>query len=138
ALQPEDVRERARASVSLLRKGIYRPGAVRARVSRMDPDAFLAWSSRVVLSDKRSRSDGRDERRDGILRSAQELLAEHGYGGTSAEAIAAEAGVAKGLILHHLGSKAGLYLAAVADATARISQAFFEAEESAASDLFDR
>lgn len=138
ALQPEDVRERARASVSLLRKGIYRPGAVRARVSRMDPEAFLAWSSRVVLSEKRSRLEGTDERRDRILRAAQKLFAEHGYDGTSAEAIAAEAGVAKGLIFHHFGSKAGLYLAAVADATARISQAFFEAEESAASDLFDR
>lgn len=154
ALQPEAVLGRVRAYISMLRKGIYRPGAVRARKASIDPEAFLAWSSRFVLSrggtgrpdggkgpssDSGDRAQGsRDQKRDRILRAAQELFAERGYDGTSAEAVARQAGVAKGLIFHHFGSKARLYLAAVADATTRISKAFFEAEAPPTSDLLDR
>ena len=80
----------------------------------------------------------RDDRRERILLAAGELFAERGYEATSAEAIASRAGVAKGLVFHHFGSKAGLYLAAFTDAVARISAEFFQDAEPTSPDLFER
>src|SRR5690606_40169735 len=62
-----------------------------------------------------------DQRRQRILQAAQQLFAERDYEGVSVEAVAERAGVAKSLVFHHFGSKGELYLAAVADAAARIS-----------------
>lgn len=134
SLNPEEVRERARAVISLLQRGIYRPGAsAHGQSVTLDPSAFLATSSLLAPS-----AEMGDQRRDRILHAAQKLFADRGYDGTSAEAIAEEAGVAKGLVFHHFGSKAELYLAAVADAATRVSKVFFEDGEPPASDLFER
>ena len=54
-----------------------------------------------------------DERRRQILSAAQRLFRERHYGAVSAEEIAAEAGVARGLINHYFGTKRDLYLEVV-------------------------
>ena len=130
----ETVRQRARALARLLRQGIYRPG-VRAAPSpvSVDPGPLIAAIERLAPVNASG-----DERRERILRAAQELFAERGYDGAPAEAIAARAGVAKGLIFHHFGSKDQLYLAAVADAVARLHRMFFEQEGAPDPDLFQR
>ncbi len=51
-------------------------------------------------------------KRDAIVAVAIRAFAEHGYEGARVEAIAAEAGVAKGSVFAHFDSKAGLFLAA--------------------------
>ena len=133
-IAPEVVRQRARALARLLRQGIYRPGAkASASPVSVDPRPLIATIERLAPINAAG-----DERRERILRAAQELFAERGFDGTPAEAIAARAGVAKGLIFHHFGSKEKLYLAAVADAAARLHQMFFEQEGAPDPDLFQR
>lgn len=51
-----------------------------------------------------------DERRQQIFRCAQKLFNEHPYGDVSTTDIAADAGVARGLINHYFGNKRELYL----------------------------
>jgi AcrR family transcriptional regulator len=51
-----------------------------------------------------------DERRRQILACARRLFSERHYGAVSTAEIAAEAGVARGLLHHYFGSKRGLYL----------------------------
>ena len=51
-------------------------------------------------------------KRERIVRVSMEQFAAHGYEGTTAEAIAAAAGVSKGAVFGYFGSKAGLFLAA--------------------------
>lgn len=132
---PEAVREQVRGVIDLLRWGIYQPGrsAAPQPPKAWDPAAFISLPARLVPSSKAP-----DQQRDRILHAAQRLFAARGYDGASAEAIAAEAGVAKGLIFHHFGSKAGLYLAAVGDAATRISAAFFQDLPAPDPDLFQR
>ena len=130
----EPARRRIGALVDLLRHGMYRPGVQAVAPSTpVDPKPFFAALERLAPV-----SAPADQRRERILRAAQELFAERGYDGASAEAIAARAGVAKGLIFHHFGSKADLYLAAVADAAARLSAVFFEREDGPEPDLLQR
>lgn len=134
-VEPEAVRHRARAAIELLKKGIYRPGAsARPLPVALDPGPFLALSTRLALS----AVSIEDQRRERILRAAQELFAERGYDGASAEVIAERADVAKGLVFHHFGSKADLYMAAVADALDRLSEAFFADVGPPPFDLFQR
>ncbi len=56
---------------------------------------------------------GRDERRERILSAARKLFSERGYGAVSTTGIAAEAGVARGLINHYFGTKRDLYVEVV-------------------------
>jgi len=131
---PEAMRNRVRTVTRLLRHGIYRPGArTSAQPVCIDTEPFLAALGRLAPV-----GGPADERRERILHAAQHLFAERGYEGTSAEAIAARAGVAKGLVFHYFGSKADLYLAAVADAAARLSAVFFAREDGPQPDLFQR
>ncbi|MDD9153425.1 TetR/AcrR family transcriptional regulator [Plantibacter flavus] len=55
----------------------------------------------------------RDRRRDAILDAAIRRFTEHGYGGTTIEAIAADAGVTKRTIYTWFGDLAGMLTAAV-------------------------
>lgn len=61
--------------------------------------------------DRRS-SDALAAKRGRLVAAAIEVFAEHGYAGARVEVIAARAGVAKGSVFAHFGSKAGLFLAA--------------------------
>jgi AcrR family transcriptional regulator len=54
-----------------------------------------------------------DERRRQILACARRLFSEHHYSAVSTADIAAEAGVARGLLHHYFGGKRGLYLEVV-------------------------
>lgn len=53
-------------------------------------------------------TDDDDPTAAAILAAAVEVLAEHGYHGTSVRDIAARAGVSPGAIYHHFGSKQGV------------------------------
>ena len=55
----------------------------------------------------------RDERRLQILSAARRLFSERGYSAVSTTEIAAEAGVARGLLNHYFGTKRGLYIEVV-------------------------
>ncbi len=54
-----------------------------------------------------------DVRREQILEVAQQMFSERNYAAVSMSQIAAEAGVARGLLHHHFGSKRDLYLEVV-------------------------
>jgi AcrR family transcriptional regulator len=56
---------------------------------------------------------GRDDRRRQILSAARRLFSERGYSAASTTEIAAEAGVARGLINHYFGTKHELYVEVV-------------------------
>ena len=55
----------------------------------------------------------RDERRSRILAAARRLFSERGFSAVSTTEIAAEAGVARGLINHYFGTKRELYIEVV-------------------------
>ena len=68
--------------------------------------------SEVEIGRAGSRVQRRRERTSrAILDAATRLFVQRGYGGTTVEAIAAEADVAVGSLYGHFGSKEGLYLA---------------------------
>lgn len=52
-----------------------------------------------------------------ILSAAEQLFARHGFAGTSAQAVAAAAGVSKAAVFHHFRSKESLYLEIVSAAS---------------------
>lgn len=54
------------------------------------------------------------------------------------EAVAARAGVAKGLVFHHFGSKADLYTVAVTDAARRVVDFILRSQDLDEPDLFQR
>jgi AcrR family transcriptional regulator len=54
-----------------------------------------------------------DERRRQLLEAARKLFSERHYGAVSLDEIAAEAGVARGLINHYFGTKRDLYVEVV-------------------------
>jgi AcrR family transcriptional regulator len=60
-------------------------------------------------------TDDRRTKRDAILASAARLFVEHGYGGASLRDIGRDAGADAALVIHHFGSKDGLFVAAMAD-----------------------
>jgi len=73
-----------------------------------------------------------------ILRAALTEFAQRGFEAASTNAIAAAAGVAKGLVFHHFGNKEGLYVAVFDDVVARVTEAVFAAEDPPPADLFAR
>lgn len=120
--------------LDLLRRGIYRP-AYRGKVigGRTPTPSGLA-----PRPGSPAPGEAGDHRRHRILQAALELFAAQGYDGTTADAIAARAGVAKGLIFHHFGTKAGLYVATVRRASEQIITCFFQDATPPAADLFQR
>jgi AcrR family transcriptional regulator len=59
----------------------------------------------------RSREEAKAEARTDIIEAAKRCFAEHGYGGTTNKMIAAEAGVAPGLLYYYFESKEQLFIA---------------------------
>jgi AcrR family transcriptional regulator len=59
-------------------------------------------------------------RSEQLLDVAERLFASHGYGSTSIERIAREAGVTRPVIYEHFGSKDGIYLACLRRARAQL------------------
>ena len=67
-----------------------------------------------------------DERPGEIIEAALDLFTRFGYAGTSVDAVAQAAGVTKGAVYHHFGSKEELLIAAVDE---RLRAAFARADE---------
>jgi TetR/AcrR family transcriptional regulator, cholesterol catabolism regulator len=59
-----------------------------------------------------------------LYESAIELIAEHGYAGTTVDEIVARAGVAKGTVYYHFKSKAELVTALLEDGLKRLATSF--------------
>lgn len=68
-----------------------------------------------------------------ILGAAMELFAERGFGSVPLSAIAERAGVSKANIFHHYGSKDGLYLAVMKQASDNTSRLLAEVTQGAGS-----
>lgn len=68
------------------------------------------------------RPSNREQRRQEILGAFARVLADHGFAGATVAAVAAEAGVAPGLIHHHFDSKAELSSGLLAELVARFRQ----------------
>jgi len=63
------------------------------------------------------------ERRSGIVRAAVEVFAQRGFGAATTAQIAAAAGVNEALLFRHLGSKRGLFRAAIDAAWVEVREA---------------
>lgn len=61
--------------------------------------------------------------RDALIQTARSLFGEHGYDGTSIEAILHTSGVARGALYHHFATKEELFGAVLDREVARIAQA---------------
>lgn len=83
-------------------------------------------------------SSEKDDRRRRILDAALKEFAARGYAAASTNAIAQEAGVAKGLVFHHFNSKEELFLAVNDDVMARLVPLFEKTVAEAPRDLFAR
>ncbi|WP_163505751.1 TetR/AcrR family transcriptional regulator [Fodinicola acaciae] len=75
----------------------------------------------------------RTERREQILAAATTAFARNGYGATSLDDVATEAGVSRVILYRHFDSKNDLYRAVLDRAQTRLSEAVGEGNYSAAS-----
>jgi AcrR family transcriptional regulator len=57
-----------------------------------------------------------------LIEVATQLFAEHGYDGTSIEAVLADSGVSRGSLYHHFAGKEALFLAVMEELGARVGQ----------------
>jgi AcrR family transcriptional regulator len=57
-----------------------------------------------------------------LIEVATHLFAEHGYDGTSIEAVLADSGVSRGSLYHHFAGKEALFLAVMEEVGARVGQ----------------
>ncbi|MGI5486190.1 TetR/AcrR family transcriptional regulator [Microtetraspora malaysiensis] len=73
----------------------------------------------------------REDTRNRLFRSAVELIAEQGFSGTTVDAIAERAGVAKGTVFYNFGSKDALFAALLDHGIGRLSASLTEAAEAA-------
>jgi AcrR family transcriptional regulator len=65
------------------------------------------------MSGRRGRRPGAPDTRAAILGAARSRFADHGFGGTTIRAVAADAGVDAALVHHYFGSKDDLFMAAL-------------------------
>lgn len=73
-----------------------------------------------------------------VLRAALAEFAARGYEAASTNTIAAQAGVAKGLVFHHFGSKEQLFLAVVQAVLHEVRDALLADAEALPRELFER
>jgi AcrR family transcriptional regulator len=76
-----------------------------------------------LAQQRRERGDAAENRKR-ILAAARAVVAEHGVGGTSMDAVACAAGVGKGTLFRRFGDRAGLFDALIDDAMAEFQDAF--------------
>ncbi len=72
-----------------------------------------------ILNQTMGRPSNREERRNEILRAFARVLADHGFAGATITSIAAEPGVAPGLVHHHFESKGELLSGLLTDLVAK-------------------
>ncbi|MFV0259166.1 MAG: TetR/AcrR family transcriptional regulator [Acidimicrobiales bacterium] len=83
--------------------------------------------------------DNKRDKRERIMAAGRHLFSRHGYAGTTMDDVARHAGVSKGALYFHTGSKAGLVNQLFeADFTAWIEQAFTEPDDRSDRGLLDR
>ncbi|MGX5696489.1 TetR/AcrR family transcriptional regulator [Agromyces soli] len=70
-----------------------------------------------------SKAEQRERTRGEIVRLATRRFAERGYAGVALEELMAEAGLTRGALYHHFGSKQGLFRAVVEGAQAGVAEA---------------
>src|SRR5689334_9490899 len=80
------------------------------RRGRSGPPEAPATTVAVSGPEWKARTALRERNRKALLRAAEELVAEHGYSGTSTAAIAARAGVTTGALYSIFGSKLQLFI----------------------------
>jgi len=73
-----------------------------------------------------------------IVKAAIREFGRNGFGAASTNAIAEDAGVAKGLLFHHFGSKEALFAAAFEDVSTRAAAIILAPEPPLPPDLFER
>lgn len=78
-----------------------------------------------------TKAEQRERTREEILRIATRRFAESGYAGVALEDLVAEAGLTRGALYHHFGSKHGLFAAVVERAQFAVAEAV---ERAAAAD----
>jgi AcrR family transcriptional regulator len=78
-----------------------------------------------------TKAEQRERTREEILRIATRRFAESGYAGVALEDLVAEAGLTRGALYHHFGSKHGLFAAVVERAQFAVAEAV---EHAAAAD----
>ncbi|WP_067180830.1 TetR/AcrR family transcriptional regulator [Microtetraspora niveoalba] len=71
----------------------------------------------------------REDTRSRLFRAAVELIAEQGFAGTTVDAIAERAGVAKGTVFYNFGSKDALFAALLDHGIQRLALSLAEAAE---------
>lgn len=64
-----------------------------------------------------------------VRKAAQELFAAHGYAAVGLEQVAAAAGVTRGAVYHHFGSKHGLFTAVLSETHAEVGRSVAEAAD---------
>lgn len=74
-----------------------------------------------------TKAEQRERTRTEIVRLATARFAEHGYAGVALEELMAEAGLTRGALYHHFGSKQGLFQAVVEQAQRGVAQAVEQA-----------
>ncbi|MDQ0576297.1 TetR/AcrR family transcriptional regulator [Agromyces albus] len=70
-----------------------------------------------------TKAEQRERTRVAILEIAARRFAEHGYAGVALEDVVAEAGLTRGALYHHFGSKSGLFRAVVEHAQREVAHA---------------
>jgi AcrR family transcriptional regulator len=70
-----------------------------------------------------TKAEQREQTRSEIVRIATRRFAESGYAGVALEDLVAEAGLTRGALYHHFGSKKGLFQAVVEQAQASVADA---------------
>ncbi|MFF2387700.1 TetR/AcrR family transcriptional regulator [Agromyces sp. NPDC058104] len=70
-----------------------------------------------------TKAEQRERTRAEIVRLATARFAEHGYAGVALEELMSEAGLTRGALYHHFGSKQGLFQAVVEHAQRGVAQA---------------
>ena len=65
-----------------------------------------------------------DARRESLLRFGRQYFGEHGYGESSLDELAKEAGVSKALLYHYFGGRRGYFLATLKELAERLEATF--------------
>jgi AcrR family transcriptional regulator len=79
------------------------------------------------VAPRRTQAERTSATRRALLDAAREQFAERGFAGTGREQVAAAAGVSRGALYHHFGTKEGLFRAVVEELEAGLAEQVAEA-----------
>jgi AcrR family transcriptional regulator len=100
---------------------------------RSEPASDRSSGRRPSDGQRRTQAERSAATRQALLDAGRALFAEHGFAGAGQEEIVERAGVTRGALSHHFGTKQGLFLAVVqdlhADLADRIARAAMEGRD---------